>query len=109
MVWVDSYLIPVEEAEQYIADREFCAAEAAKVMERFCTSVSREWAGSEDGEAVVGVDQHGEILCMIHLDPTEIDRMMEEIQKGQLKEFLFRVNELEEKPDGSVNFIHPAT
>lgn len=69
MVQVDAYLIPEERAAQYVADRERLAAFASAYMTQFCASVQRCWQGSEDGEAVVGLNEAGEIISMIHLDP----------------------------------------
>lgn len=69
LVQVDAYMIPEESAAQYIADRERLAAVAIAYMSRFCTFVERCWQGSEDGEAIVGLDEAGEIISMIHLDP----------------------------------------
>ena len=85
MVQVDAYMIPVERAEQYIADRETLAALAIELMTPFCASVERCWQGSEDGEAIVGLNGAGEILSMIHLDPDGI-KLLDNVVA--LKEYL---------------------
>lgn len=69
LVQVDTCLVPEERAAQYIADRERLAAFAIACMSRFCASAERCWQGSEDREAIVELDEAGEIISMIHLDP----------------------------------------
>lgn len=91
-VYIDSYSIPKRFAAEFIEAREHCAEQASAVMREFCASVSREWAGSEDGEAVVGCDKNGEIICMIHLDPTGVKRINDALEKNSLKEFLLQHN-----------------
>ena len=73
MTLVDAYMVPNEEVDQYIADREELAAVAIGLMSPFCASVERCWKGSQDGEAIVGLDSAGEIISMIHLDPDGIE------------------------------------
>lgn len=65
-------MIPNEDLEQYIADRERLAARAIELLTPFCASVERHWQGSEDGEAVVGYDAQGNIFSHVHLDPDGI-------------------------------------
>ena len=76
-VLVDAYWVAEEEAEQYIAQREELARAALAFFSTYCHSVSRDWAGSEDGEAVVGYTQAGEIRSLVHLDGLGIQMMTE--------------------------------
>ena len=94
MVRVDAYMVPRSMARAYIADREACAEAAMAVMRTFCAHVSRDWAGSEDGEAVVGCDERGDLICMIHLDPEGIEEMKHAIAADRLKAFLLEYNGL---------------
>lgn len=73
MTLVDAYMVPDEDVDEYIADRERLAALAIKILTPSCALVERCWQGSEDGEAVVGFNAEGEILSMIHLDPDGIE------------------------------------
>ena len=75
MILVDAYLIPAEQADAYIAAREALADKATRVLQEMCVSVERCWAGSQDGEAIVGLDAHGEIQALTHLDPDAVDAL----------------------------------
>ncbi|MBE1556677.1 hypothetical protein [Sporosarcina limicola] len=92
MVLVDNYWIPKSQAKKFLETRERCAVEATLIMGEFCEKVERCWAGSEDGEAVVGTDQHGEIVCLIHLDPGKIVIMEKAVNEGRLKEYISGTN-----------------
>ena len=87
-VRVDAYLIPENEAEAYIADREYYAEKAAEIFREFYPLVFRAWAGSEDGEAVTAYDKDGRLMMHIHLDPSGISGMKEADQKGELRRWL---------------------
>ena len=87
-VRVDAYLIPSSKAKEYIADREYYAQKAAEVFGEFCPDVRRDWAGSEDGEAVVACDEGGRLMMHVHLDPDNIREMKEADRKGELRRWL---------------------
>ena len=74
---VDAYRVPACEAEAYRARREQLAQAArAHFRAAGCAAVQRCWAGSEDGEAVVGLDENGALLCLVHLDPTSTEAFL---------------------------------
>ncbi len=75
MILVDAYWIPENEAGQYIAAREETARRLTQAIQSFCPGVERCWAGSEDGEAVVGLDSKGELMVVMHLDPYTIEEV----------------------------------
>ncbi len=97
MVLVDSYYIPEEEAAQYIQDREFFAQKATEVFAEFCHSVTRDWKGSQDGEAVLGLNKEGSLIALVHLDPSDVEMMKKAYKEGKLKEALLEINDL--KPE----------
>ena len=74
-VQVDAYCIPSSEVEVYKAQREELAEKALRFFETFCHHTSRDWAGSQDGEAVVGLNKQNEIIALIHLDPDGVEFM----------------------------------
>ena len=82
MVLVDAYLIPADQADAYIAAREALAERATRVLQAMCSSVERCWAGSQDGEAIVGLDADGEIQALTHLDPDAVDALGELDDEG---------------------------
>lgn len=88
MTKVDAYLIPNEDVDQYVADREAAAAEALEVFRAAGFDVRRDFAGSEDGEAVVARRPDGEIAFLIHLDPQGVAEMSAARRDGTLKEYL---------------------
>ncbi|MBU5311598.1 hypothetical protein KQI38_06120 [Tissierella carlieri] len=92
MILVDAYYIPIDKAQKYIEQRELCAQRATEVFSEFCHAVSREWAGSEDGEAITGYNINNELICLIHLDPPSIEEMTKAIDKGKLKEYILQCN-----------------
>lgn len=85
MTLVDAYWVPNSEAGQYIADREALAEVATEFLKPFCASVERCWKGSEDGEAIVGMNSVGEIISLIHLDPDGVALLR---KPEQLKAYL---------------------
>ncbi len=97
MVKVDAYMIPKEDAPLYIQKREDYAKKAAAVFSQYCAEVKRQWAGSEDGEAITGLNAQGELIMMIHLDPNGIENMENAEKQGQLHDFLLAWNEFDPK------------
>lgn len=75
MVLVDAYWIPQANAANYINKREHLAQRLQVAMAQFCNKVERCWAGSEDGEAVVGYNSAGEIQTLRHLDPDTLEEV----------------------------------
>lgn len=90
--WVDAYLIPDHEVEAYVAERERLATEALDAMKTFCHDARRDWAGSEDGEAILGLDKRGDLIAVIHLDPQSLEEI-KAVQKDALIAYLKNINE----------------
>lgn len=72
MVLVDNYWIEESKFEDYLKDRAEAAQKATAAMETFRENVELQWAGSQDGEAVVGFNDDESIRTLIHLDPRGI-------------------------------------
>lgn len=87
MTLVDSYYIPDEEVDQYVKDREHYAAKATAFFEKEGWIVSRDFKGSQDGEAIVGRDKEGEIQRFVHLDPMDVEGMKEADAKGFFEKY----------------------
>ncbi len=94
MIQVDAYSVPADEAAAYIALREECATIATAVFKKYCADVRREWAGSEDGEAITGYDANGHLQCLIHLDPYDLPVVAAGIQNGTAEKVLCEMNGL---------------
>ena len=73
MVKVDAYFIPVEWADQYIADRTLAAERLEKAMLTFCERIEYGGKGSQDGEFITGIDQHGEYITFMHISTEEVE------------------------------------
>lgn len=70
---IDSYNIPNSEVEQYVKDREALAIEINNFYSSLGLKVKRCFAGSEDGEAIIGLNKQGEIEKFIYLDPETVE------------------------------------
>ncbi len=88
MTLVDAYYIPDAEVAQYVADRDLYAKKATEIFEAAGLTVERDFAGGQDGEAILGYNAEGEYIGFVHLDPFDIAQMKEADAKGKLKEFL---------------------
>lgn len=75
-VLVDNYWIAKSETEQYQVNREEAAQKALAAMRTFCQTAERQWAGSEDGEAVVGYNADQNIRSIIHLNPQGVQLIL---------------------------------
>lgn len=76
MVLIDNHWVEETEVEQYLIDRSTAAEKAIAAMRTFCASAEVMWAGSEDGEAVVGFDAQRAIRSVIHLDPKGVQQIL---------------------------------
>ncbi|MDO4692204.1 MAG: hypothetical protein Q4A64_04950 [Porphyromonadaceae bacterium] len=94
-VRVDAYHVNLEDAETYCRDREALAERATRFFETFCFRVSRDWAGSEDGEAIVGYNRREEIIALIHLDPLGIQMHTENPDDRAFEDELLYHNEID--------------
>lgn len=93
-VKVDIYDIDEAQVNDYMADRELCAREAACVMEPYCKTVKRETIDSDLGEAIVGYYKTGEILMTVQLDPFEVPVMKLAFERGNLESYILAANGL---------------
>ncbi|HGN6586248.1 TPA: hypothetical protein ACKU3G_004045 [Bacillus cereus] len=73
---VDAYLIPNKMVKKYIEDREILALEIQKYYNSLGLKSKRCFLGSEDGEALVGIDKEGKYTKLIHLDPDTVEGML---------------------------------
>lgn len=87
MVLIDNYWIEETEVEKYLADRSDAAQKAVSAMSTFCAKVELLWAGSEDGEAVVGFDEQQAIRSVIHLNPRGV-KLIQALNQTELIEYL---------------------
>ncbi len=94
MVLVDVFYIMKEDVEAYTADREHYAQKALQFFATFCPYPERDWAGTEDGEAVLGLNYNGEIRAMVYLDPDGIDGMKEADDEDEFEAHLLEINEI---------------
>lgn len=85
---VDAYLIPEHEADRYEAEREEAKALALEAMRSFCHSAGLDFAGSQDGEAVLGYDEAGACVALIHLDPEGVKQILAAHREGRLEALL---------------------
>lgn len=76
MILIDNYWIEQAEAEKYLLDRSDAIHKATVAMDTFCEQVKLQWAGSEDGEAIVGYNTKEEIQSLIHLTPSNVATIM---------------------------------
>lgn len=94
---VDGWMIPTERVERYRAARELCAAIASMIFAPYCAEVKRQWAGSEDGEAVTGLDKAGQLICLVHLDPDMVQQMAAARKAHTLRQYLLETSGLAER------------
>lgn len=87
MVLIDNYWIDDAHAQQYLADRSQAAQKATAAMSTFCASVQTQWAGSEDGEAVVGLDEQNSIRSVISLNPHSV-KLILSMSEAKLIDYL---------------------
>ena len=92
MTLVDAYYIPDEEVDEYRKDREYYAQKAAEIFAKHCYSVTRDWKGSQDGEAILGLNEEGTLIMLVHLDPDDVHSMKEADAEGELEKFLLETN-----------------
>lgn len=97
MVQVDAYWVPKAEAPQYKEEREWAFSEISAIFNEFCQEVKREWAGSEDGEAVTGYNKEKELVAVMHLDPYTIAGMKQAQKENQLTEYVLECNGLKKE------------
>ena len=91
-VRVDAYCVSSSEEKSYRADREELATRSLKVFGKYFHSTERCWAGSEDGEAVVGLNEKGELRALIHLDPMGIDLLKQNPSEIEFEKALLDYN-----------------
>lgn len=96
MTRVDVHDVPAAQAEQFKADREFCARRVQEIMTPYCVKIERTILDAAEGEAVVGYMVNGDICFSVLLDPFEVPVMKMAEERGRLKEYIFAANGLTE-------------
>lgn len=102
-VQVDAYCVPSSEEIKYRKEREELAKKTTDFFETFSHHTSRDWAGSQDGEAILGLDHENNIIAMIHLDPDGIDLMHSHPDTADFEQALLDYNEI--SPDRYAHFL----
>ena len=87
-VKIDAWMIPEAEAPRYEADREKAAQAMEKALQARYHHTARRFRGSEDGEAVVGLDEKGEMQCLIHLDPSNVAAAVRALDADTFEDFI---------------------
>lgn len=93
-VQVDAYCVPKSEEKEYRAQREKLAQRALNFFDTFCHYTTREWAGSQDGEAALGYNKQNELIALIHLDPDGIKISVENPIESEFNQALLDYNEI---------------
>lgn len=57
-------------------------------MRTFCVRAYADFAGGEDGEAVMGVNDKGEYIAFIHIDPDGVEAIEKAQAEGNLVQML---------------------
>ncbi|MFC0582863.1 hypothetical protein [Micrococcoides hystricis] len=52
--------------------------------------MSRDFQRTEDGEAVVGRDQDGQVQLLVHLDPETVGELLKAHRFGQLENYVLQ-------------------
>ncbi|MBE1556244.1 hypothetical protein [Sporosarcina limicola] len=81
----DGYFLTGERQERYIQV-------VLEAMKEIAPRAERAFAGSQDGEAVIGLDDSGDMIYIVHLDPQERQKIDEAVKKGTLKEYILKSN-----------------
>lgn len=82
------YYIPYAEAAAYKRRLKRCRKAALSAMRGFCPFAISQWADSQDGEAVCGLDSQGNLIALIHLDSDGLDLIEQGIRDGNLQALL---------------------
>lgn len=61
-------------------------------MKKLAPNAYRCFAGSEDGEAVVGTNEKDEIIYIVHFDPQERRMLDKAISEGKLMQYIIDSN-----------------
>lgn len=85
---VGGYWIPYREAAAYKRRVKRLKKAALKAMGRLCPYAVAQFANSQDGEAVTGLDTKGGLLALIHLDSEGLDLIEQGLAAGNLEEAL---------------------
>jgi len=86
------YHIPYREAAAWHRRVKRCRKAALRAMRAFCPYALAQWAGSEDGEAVTGLDRKGELVAIVHLDAEGLDFIEKGLREGNLAQALQDAN-----------------
>lgn len=80
---------PEEVWERFSHRYETQAETVWKSFEQLDLIPSLEWAGSQDGEAIIGRNSEGEILALFHLeDPEQAEALQTAIATGNIISFI---------------------
>ncbi len=91
---VGGYYIPYREAASYKRRIKRCRKAAIEAMRSFCPIVLAQWAEtSQDGEAVTGLNEKGDLIALIHLDPPGLDMIEKGLAEGNLPQVLKDYND----------------
>lgn len=85
---IDGYLIPKKEVGAYKRNRKRARKLLLQAMESVCYRACTAFRGSEDGEAVLGLNKQGEIMAIIHLSPGDVDAILKAHEEGTLVEWI---------------------
>ena len=89
---VGGYWIPYREAAAYKRRVKRLKKAALKAMGRLCPYAVAQFANSQDGEAVTGLDRKGELVAIVHLDAEGLDFIEKGLREGNLAQALQDAN-----------------
>ncbi|WP_025729080.1 type 2 isopentenyl-diphosphate Delta-isomerase [Atopobacter phocae] len=98
MTRVDAYLIPDEEVDQYINERQYYTRKLELEARKVFPKVAIEFQGSEDGEALVAYSSSGQFHYLLSLDPLRIRELKEADLNGTWYDYLKEIVGLDLQP-----------
>ena len=94
---IDGFRIPANKADEYVKTRDHMEKEARKFFSTFCEEVRKQPLIDLVGEGIVGLDDKGEMLARISLDPFELAAMQVAEKRNKLKKYMLATNGYVEK------------
>lgn len=87
-VQIDAYMIPAAQAEMYRVLREAVAEDLLMYLEGSYAKVLRVSDDEAEGEAILALDEAGQEMMRIYLNPTNISLAQKARDKGHIDKFV---------------------
>lgn len=85
---IDNYIVPMEDVANYLERRNYWRQQLITFFQPHFHKVTTGFKGSQDGEAIIALNEKNELELVLHLDPYYLEKLETAEKNNNLEQYL---------------------